>query len=148
MKKSITALLISVCVFLSAGCATSSQTAKVLLGKGPWAEKAIWIDDGSQLCLISTKGADDPYANVPAVLLIGDQWLTYQLNLRHGTNLILFDASDGDTVLEARATIKDGTLHLFDFETSVDDLVIPYTTVELTKFSYQEQADKLPFDIG
>ena len=147
MKKCLALVLILICVLGLAGCDSNSRKEKVLMRKGPWANEAVWVDDNSQMYLICTQDKDDSFATVQAFLLIEEQWYSSQLHLNQGAPIVSFVTSDGEKFLEARAKINDQKLQLYDFEVYAENLTLPYTDVELSKFPFQEQVDKLPFEI-
>lgn len=147
MKKLIALVLALVCIFSLAGCETNFEIEKTLMEKGPWASKAIWIDNSSQMYLVCTKDIGDQYADVVAYLSIGGQWYSAQLDLYQGAPIVCFTALDGERVLEARARMNEQNLQLYEFNVYDENFTLQYTDIELFKFSYQEQIDKLPFEI-
>ncbi|MBQ6807834.1 MAG: hypothetical protein IJP07_01535 [Firmicutes bacterium] len=147
MKKRLALLLILVCALGLLSCESNSQKERVLLEKGPWGSEAIWLDDNSQMYLICTKDSEALYGNVLAFLLVEGQWTSSQLNLYQGAPIVSFCTADGEKILEAKAKMNNENLYLYDFETDMESLAQQYTEVKLSKFPYQEQADKLPFEI-
>ena len=148
MKKLITLILIFACVFCLAGCLTKGQTEKALMENGPWAKDAIWVDDDSQIYLICSKNSEDIFAKVTAFLFVNDQWQAYSLDLYQGAPIVSFCTSDGERVLEAKAKMDGQMLRLYDFKVYNSSLGQSYSDRTLSRFSRQEQIDKLPFDIA
>lgn len=148
MKKLIALVLAVVCVFGLVGCEFNFKKEKLLMEKGPWASEAIWVDENSQMYLICTKNSEDIFAAVQAFLFVEGQWQAYQLHLNQGAPIVSFTTFDGERILEARAKMNDKNLYLYDFKIYEENFVQQYVYVELSKFSYKDQVDKLPFEIN
>ena len=146
MKKLCALVLALVCILSFAGCETNFETEKALMEKGPWSEDAIWIDDSSQIYLICTKDNTDLYAEVTAYLSIGGQWCSAKLDLYQGAPIVCFSTLDDERVLEAKARMNELNFQLYDFKVYDEHFAVQYTDIELSKFPYQEQIEKLPFE--
>lgn len=147
MKKVVALILLCICVLGLAGCESSSQRETLLLETGPWADEAIWVDEDSEIYLVCTKSGDDPYAEVTAFLVTDGQWQSFELHLKQGTSIVVFNTPT-TTILQARAQMNDGKLRLYNFETDDEDATQRYVDVELSKFSYSEKIDTLPFEVN
>lgn len=123
------------------------EIEKDLMEKGPWSTEAIWMDKNSQMYLICTKDSGNQYANVVAYLYVDGQWCSTQVDLYQGAPIACFVASDGERVLEASAQMNGQNLRLYKFKVYDDAFALEYDDIELSQFAYQEQIDKLPFDI-
>ena len=145
MKKLIASVLIFTCICGLTGCTFKEE--KNLLENGPWGSQAIWADDKDQIYLICTKDSDDAYATVTAFLYLATRWQSMECNLKKGTTTVLFNTSS-QIVLEANAKMEGEKLYLSDFKMSVGSFAGINFNIELSKFSYEEQIDKLPADIA
>ena len=148
MKKLIAFVLTLFLVFSLVGCETNYETEKVLMENGPWSGEAIWIDNSSQMYLVCTKDNGDQFADVVAYLNINGQWCSARLDLYQGAPVVCFSTSDDERVLEARAKMNEKNLQLYEFKVYDEHFSVQYSDIELSKFSYQEQVDKLPFEIA
>ena len=113
MKKLIALILILACVLSLSACMTKAE--KSLRTEGPWGSQAIWADDYDQIYLLCTKKVGDRYATVTAYLAIMSDWEPMEVELKKGTSTICFN-SDGQTIMEATATMIDGKLSLTNFQ--------------------------------
>ena len=147
MKKLVALVLIFVFLLPLVGCQSNAQKAKDLMEKGPWADKAIWIDKNSQMYLVCTRDAGDVYADVRAFLLVDDEWVSSQLHLNQGVPIASFVTADGERLLEARAEMNGQKLKLYDFEICDESISRQYADMELSSFSYNEKMDEFPFEI-
>lgn len=147
MKKLIVFVLAFFGMFSLCGCETNYEIERALMEKGPWSSEAIWVDNNSQIYLICTNDNDSQYADVEAYLYIDGQWCSTQLELYQGAPIVCFVASDGERVLEARARMHAQNLQLYSFNVYNKNFALQYTDIEISKFSYHEQIEKLPFEI-
>ena len=147
MKKLITFVLTLFLVFSLVGCETNYEIEKVLMEKGPWSCEAIWTDDNSQMYLVCTND-NNQFADVMAYLSIDGQWYSARFELYQGSPIVCFSTSDDERVLEARARMNEQNLQLYEFKVYDEHFSVQYSDIELSKFSYQEQIDKLPFEIA
>ena len=147
MRKFAVLVLTVICMFSLVGCETKYDIEKVLMEKGPWSSEAIWMDDSSQLYLVCTKSNNDLYAAVVAYLSIDGEWCSAQLDLYQGVPIVCFSTPDGERVLEARAKMDGKKLRLYEFKVVDENYTVQYADIELSKFSYKDYIDKVPFEI-
>lgn len=123
------------------------EKEKVLMEQGPWSSEAIWMDSSSQMYLVCNKDSNNQYADVVAYLSVDGQWCSTQLHLNQGAPVVSFVTEDGERVLEARVRMNKQKLQLYKFKTYDEKFTLQYTDIKLSKFLYQEQIEKLPFEI-
>ena len=133
-------------IIVSIAKSNSSRNAN-LLQNGPWGDEGLWKDSDSTFYLISTNKDSNSYAEVTAYIWVNGKWESLGAHLRQSSNVVSFENTEGNVQITAKANLNNQTLTLSDIESNENFDSVDDKEWVLTKYTWDEHGEQLPFDV-
>lgn len=115
---------------------------------GPWADQAIWISEDKDIYLICVQEQPDEFANISAFVYWEGSWVSCDLNWISGTKTLeLSEKETGSLFLTGAFSVEAESFNISELsEPAAHNFLQGRSSISLSKYSYDQQITRLPFD--